>query len=275
MRIYKTVSLILVITLLGTITGCGKEKTTGFNPVAEYNKRMSSENSNNTYWFNRADFGESKENCELSIFNSDIKLPIELRDLDNYCDKYKYYVNGGRYEDVTDGNTSTIADVIKITNNIGGKSTKVYLNNTSEESPYKFGTMNICNFDEEPAPLNECIEKGWWKIGVDDSGIGANLSEEFGLGELYDNEDILNEAIEKLGRPDKLIADKDFYEEVANNDGAISYELVFDYNTYVITIMVIECIVNGNEKTDINALTYWTRECFDKSVDESSMIDFK
>ena len=125
----------------------------------------------------------------------------------------------------------------------------------------KPGNFIIENLSEENKTTQECIENGWWYIHDEyfkPESVGLTYS-----GDKYAVEAemiILEEIIQKLGRPTKVVPLMGDIEDKEGDFGLANYYIVYEYPDYILGLMINETVYytsNRRGMFEIAALTYY------------------
>ena len=293
---YKKI-IIAIITIIIIITGVvififsNKKENTNNNEIYGDNKQNQTEQLNTTteknddtksektFWINSVQLPEQNLNANFKLYNDKISLPINLENLDVCSAPYSFFPNG-----LNQTNADTIQEILKSTTKIqdGGEtkiSTQTKFVDGSwkdyDEVPDNIGWIYIKNYNETDSTTAECYNNGWWYITSQynlDKVLGVDLTNNEEYMENWDESPLLDMAIDKLGSPTYIRIYGDS-EDLKLNDGTIQYELVYEYEEYTITIIVMELIMSENDSQmlTVGGISYYTKECWEKDKNETAM----
>lgn len=282
------VLLIVVILVIGAVTVVlvmNKDNKSGEETKTEETNKTNEIISNEitegttgkTFWINSMDW--SKKSDHIELFNDKISLPINLENLDVCSAPYSFFPNG-----VDQTNADTIQEILKSTTKIqdGGEtriSTQIKVVDGRwkdyDEVPDNIDDIYIKNYNETDSTTAECYNNGWWYITSQynlDKVLGVDLTNNEEYMENWDESPLLDMAIDKLGSPTYIRIYGDS-EDLKLNDGTIQYELVYEYEEYTITIIVMELIMSENDSQmlTVGGISYYTKECWEKDKNETAM----
>ena len=282
------VLLIVVILVIGAVTVVlvmNKDNKSGEETKTEETNKTNEIISNEitegttgkTFWINSMDW--SKKSDHIELFNDKISLPINLENLDVCSAPYSFFPNG-----VDQTNADTIQEILKSTTKIqdGGEtriSTQIKVVDGRwkdyDEVPDNIDDIYIKNYNETDSTIAECYNNGWWYITSQynlDKVLGVDLTNNEEYMKNWDESPLLDMAIDKLGSPTYIRIYGDS-EDLKLNDGTIQYELVYEYEEYTITIIVMELIMSENDSQmlTVGGISYYTKECWEKDKNETAM----
>lgn len=221
----------------------------------------------NEFWVsNYKKWGEQKETFTLTLFDGKFTAPIDLKSADNFVKKYGYAVNGQGTK-----NTNTIQTILNSEDEISimGTTIWMYYGELNENNSYKDSIrVKVENYNKEDIVLKEAINNNWWYISEDiedaENSLGIDITDTT-YDEESDARPLLNKIIENLGGPSHIyILEKTLDNSYQN----LNYWLVYEYNEFVLVVEVTEAYVGESYLCGIGSINYFTKECFEKELEQ-------
>ena len=236
------------------------------------------ETTGKTFWLNSIEW--SKQNNNINLYNDKISLPIKLENLDVCSAPYSFWPNG-----LNQTNAETIQDILKSTTKIKAGSETEIATQTKfvdgswkdyDEVPDNIERIHIKNYTKEASTTAECYNNGWWYITNQNNfanALGLDLTTNNTVGiKAWDKTPLLDMAVNKLGAPTYIRILKSTSKNLELNEDAIMYDLVYEYNEYVIILPVTESIQSEKDIQTLSlaGLTYYTKECWEEENKETA-----
>lgn len=153
----------------------------------------------------------------------------------------------------------------------------IYLLNLSREAEGNPPEEEADVYLYQQCSAKDCYEKGWWYIQAEPDALDLEYVEP---SEDYYTDTQLAALWDRLGAPDYVRTQDStqLQERLRENSGDLAYELVYQYDDFVLSISVKEAIVNssGRQKqvlmlTDVK---YYTPECWSVVKDELDLTEY-
>lgn len=298
MKQNKGISLIVLILIIAVIIvgaivcvfalkdGKNKQEVDENNntEISTENTNTSIENNENieeatkkVFWLNSIKGAKQKDNFSLTLFNDKISLPIKLENLDVCSAPYSFFPNR-----VNQTNADAIQEILKSTIKIkAGNETKISTQKkfvdgswkNYDEEPDNIENIIIKNYSDADATIAECYNNGWWYIqnqySLDDA-LRLDMTKNTEYRDDWNELPIIDIVIEKAGLPTCFRMHSADNKNLKSNDGVIMYELIYEYDEYVIVFAVSEVIISENNSylSKVGGPIYYTKECWQKEQSE-------
>lgn len=212
------------------------------------------------YWIEEYEFPKETNEFNLNLYNLSLETPIKLTDLEEKCDYFEYI--GSTLQDKGTHKVETISEINTTLED--GEELNVYLFMNDETRP-TLSSFTIKNLSEdEQKTTQECLANGWWYIHdeyFDAESVGLTYK-----GDKYAADAeilLLEELIQKLGKPTKIIPIMGDPAEKDGDFGIINYYIVYEYSDFVFGILVTETLyIDSNQRGmfEIGMISYLTSE---------------
>lgn len=139
----------------------------------------------------------------------------------------------------------------------------IYLLNLSREEvddPSEDG-LNIYR----QTPVADCYAAGWWYIEADPEALNLDFDPPT---EHFFNDTQMEALWDRLGAPDYVAAQDSglLRSGLRQNSGSLSYEMVYEYNDFVLTVGVEEAILTESSRKQhtlmLTGVRFYTPECW-------------
>lgn len=284
--IKKVLALLLCIISLSSLVACGSDNEVDdtakdTNSSAVDNSGDDTEQSSElTFWYNQQDWKNIPEgDYDGVLFLSKLTTPIDISKLDETSKPYHWFPNG-----VEGRNAESISDIIYsdalVYGGEDGKPSSISTQTTFDEqwmyhnteNPDGIHSIKICNFtqaENDPdseLPVKTCYENNWWYIEFPIESLGVST-------EVYDDDyqiEIAEAVLKRFGAPDYFVTYSDFDENVKNNELLILYDLIYEFDEYIIEIPFSETIFSEYDTHNFlvdevgRYARYYTKECWEE-----------
>lgn len=310
----KLLLLILTCSVLLTMAACGKTDNTTSHTGSE--NQTTTENDNRTttgnenvntdtatdesaetedsgmvFWFLTQAWDEPKDTFEGGLFNESVTLPLDISTLDSLCAPYDWWGDydgrsHSRQESQSIQEILTDEGLLYPTNKNSPTSSATHLRTQNDtDGIYE---IYLFNFDdsENSIPLKSCYENGWWMteadehrdfkqvLMLDDTAEPANKD--------YQTE-LLNAILEKFGTPDYLKyvsgtnGEEGFYEKLAEKEGTLYYNMIYEYPEFTLEIAVGEMIMSksNTQILEVYSVRYYPESCWAAVKQESELFQIR
>lgn len=227
----RLLTIILSLVMVLGLAGCEQKNTDTNDQTIGNGEEQSLEVSNNEskFWIDNYEFSDEVKEYSLKIngIEGEITLDkiLQLYDVDERWPIDEEYMGFNDSVWFVDDNDNSFAIETK-------------------------------NFSDETLTIKECVENGWWNMGVPVESFEIELSEE--EQEVFDEDyyetPLLEKILEKMGRPSAVYVDYSDVNETESRSAFIEY----NYGDFTITIMTLE--FSEYESLDISSVFYYTSE---------------
>lgn len=243
------ISIVVLSVVCFTLVEVGKSNYEDYKKDQEIEaKREQEKDVKHILWINSVNWGPKNENLNNNEFG--ISFPFKLEDLDKFnvsCgwndspksptitewitsnDILEWDDPKKSFEHCTRGTLVESKSEYKFDETLGK-----YIN----YNPFHLAEFNIYNLSDSEATVNDCYKKGWWKIEQD-----GRLDIAFAMEDPDDEyhkdrytKPLLNTIAKKMGKPTYIICYpiQSTPEDMDNNEGSFRYQLVYEYDNFVI-----------------------------------------
>lgn len=227
------------------------------------------------FWFNQAVWGEKKENFEGNLFDT-ISLPINLTDFDEVGAPYLmfYEYDSASYYSLDAMEKLLNQDFpVKLREQDVDLTTSDAVSLTSKDPNDRYGLWSIrfynLSSDGTDLPIKTCYENGWWIVVCGRKALGLELNGS------ENKRQLLDDMLEKYGRPDYITSEYDIETIMPKNDGHCYYSLIYEYPEFTIAIIIFEGILQDDPENqfsgmaEITNVVYYTAECWEIAKERS------
>lgn len=287
----KIITLLTTICIFGSLMACGKEETSISSSSTNSNETMENvENTEDTdnvndevveevetnkfqHWFKTVKWNENSEGFINSLYNENFKLPIDLHSLDELSNPYSYYVDG-----FNNAKAYSIQEILN-DSRVCENEIKLFTSNDKEN---RITNIYFVNYNpENKLSSQQCYDNNWWYIeAIYNLNNVLNIDSTMLSNEYASDKKeapLLDAIIEKYGKPSYILT-SDAYKEDINNPNEelwLWYDLVYEYNDYVITMMVQDQPMSeyNTHMIVLHAVKYYTKDCWNKELEKKPITD--
>lgn len=257
-------AIIILVPVITTITlglvktnmVMNEENETIQNSISNVNNDIQnySSNNNSEFWISKyTNFSEKENKVPFELCGTEqkrgITTPINLEKIEESSENYTYhlYTSAEKFE------TENLSDIYDVP-----------LSRVSGES-------YLIDFYGEGLSFRECMEQGKFSMQVQSDlskksfnissyQIGLNIKNE----NIREQSDVLDALIQKYGAPNKIEANKSLKE--AYEDKSITYELIYEYDEYVVVLYINETIYDDERTCEIKNVYYFPKEIINNNT---------
>lgn len=272
--------LVMNAVLLTSIAGCGSsdgqtenagasnEESTSDSDIANDNVEQNDEDDL-VFWYNQQDWGNIQGTYDGTLLTVKMQAPIDLSTIDECSAPYHWFPNGVQGRDA-----ETISEILEsdVIQRPGGDWASIWGGEEERGETDGIIKIGIYNYSEDKLPIKTCYENGWWRMKLDCDAFGISVGTEISDYEI-EKADAL---VELLGTPTYITDDCGcFSERIAENEGGIYYQMIYEFDEYVISVDMREQIMHQYDAKVlvVEELTYYTKECWEQELDESIIIN--
>lgn len=308
----KTLSILLVAALLATLCACGRKDED--HPITQkeleevlIGDTEDTENTEDTeparFWLNT--HTGSKKPFTGTLFGGQT-VPVDLEgdfDADNgpYCWGPNGVFTGQTYDHLADilnsddalesyweETAGTIAGDIMTRTRFDEEKHEYIRDSTKPDCVWHIYLLNLSREEADPLtaedevweyqekPAADCYAQNWWYIQGSSDALDLGMetstdthSDEAKMEALWDRLGAPNYLAAKETGPVRAVLDAD--------SGELEYELVYEYDGFVLSVSVQESIVTGNKQVHTLHLTgvrYYTPESWAEVQTELELLDY-
>ncbi len=195
-----------------------------------------------THWIKTAEWNEDAEGFTEFLYSEEYTLPISLEKLQIYDPARRVYADSD-YECFPD--SSNIEE------------------------------LYIVNYSSEDMTAQQCCDNNWWYLET----YWSNKTAELGIdmeqlsSDYWDDHyeaPLLDIVAEKYGAPSYILMSDAFKNNIDHNDGVLAYQLVYEYDEYVISLFIMDHIMAeyDTHNVQLDGLYYYTPECWEKDMEK-------
>ena len=210
-------------------------------------KREQEKDVKHILWINSVNWGPKNENLNDNEFG--ISFPFKLEDLDKFNVSCRWKANS-KVPTITEYvNSSELVDTFDDVTTISLVSKSEYkydetLGKYINYNPFHLATFDIYNLSDSEATVTDCYKKGWWKIEQDnllDVAFAMEDPDDEYHKDRY-TKPLLDTIAKKMGKPTYILCYpiQSTPEDMDNNEGLFSYQLVYEYNDFVLLVEITE-----------------------------------